>query len=68
VFFFFDVGKNPLMTANQVRHSPFSYHIFALQMTAAIQAACVQEHQLSATNEQRHVRQSTFFVSLAVND
>jgi hypothetical protein len=25
------------MTANKVRHSPFSYHIFAMQVEAAIQ-------------------------------
>ncbi len=36
VFFFLDVGKNPLMTVNKVRHSPFSYQIFAMQVAAAI--------------------------------
>jgi hypothetical protein len=61
VFFFLDVGKNPLTTVNQVRHSSFSHHIFVMQMKAAIQMGCLQECRLSAKNEQRHVRQSTFF-------
>ncbi len=56
------------MTANKLRRSPFSYQIFAMQMTAAIQAGCLQEHRLSAKSEQRHVHQSTFFLSLAVSD
>jgi hypothetical protein len=61
VFFFFDVGKNPLMTAKQVRHSQFFHQIVALQLKAAIQAGCMQGCRLSAKKEHRHVRQSTFF-------
>jgi hypothetical protein len=61
VLFFLEVGKNPLMTASKVHHSPFSYQIFTMQLKAAIQVCCVQEHQLSAKKEPKHVRQSTFF-------
>jgi hypothetical protein len=39
VLFFLEVGKNPLMTANKVRHSPFSYQIFSMQVKAAVQVA-----------------------------
>ena len=52
------------MTANKVRYSPFSYQIFTMQVRAAIQVCCVQIHRLSAKKEQKHVRQSTFFLSL----
>jgi hypothetical protein len=51
VFFRLNIGKNPLLTANKVRHSPFSHQIFAMQMTVAIQAGCVQKHRLSAKKE-----------------
>jgi hypothetical protein len=60
VFSFFDVGKNPLMTANKVHHSPFSSHIFAMQMKVVIQIDCVQGYCRSAKKEHRHVGQSTF--------
>ena len=53
--------KNPLMTANKMRHSPFSYQIFTMQARAAIQVCCVQIHRLSAKKEQKYVLQSTFF-------
>jgi hypothetical protein len=52
------------MTANKVRYSPFSYQIFIMQAWDTIQVCCVQIHQLSAKREQKHVRQSTFFLSL----
>ncbi len=61
-YFSWKLEKDPLMTVNEVRHSPFSYQIFAMQMKAAIQADCVQEHRLSAKKEHRHVYQSTFFL------
>ena len=61
VLFYLEVGKNPLITANKVRHFPFSYQIFTMQAKAAIQVCCVQIHRLSAKKEQKHVRQSTFF-------
>ena len=67
VLFFLEVGKKPLMTANKVLHSPFSYQIFTMQVKAAIQVCCVQRHLLSAKKEQKHVRQSTFSF-LSVND
>jgi hypothetical protein len=41
VLFLLEAGKNPPMTANKVRHSPFSYQIFAMQVKAAIQVCCV---------------------------
>jgi hypothetical protein len=37
LFFFLEVGKNPMMTASKVHHSPFTYQIFAMQMKIAIQ-------------------------------
>ncbi len=58
--FFLEVGKNPLMTANKVQHSPFSYEILAVQMKAAIQVCCMKAHRLSAKAEQKYVRQSIF--------
>jgi hypothetical protein len=64
VLFFLVVEKNPLMSANKVRHSPFSSHIFAMQMKVVIQMGCVQGYCRSAKKEHRHVRQSTFFPSL----
>ena len=67
MLFLLEVGKNPLTTANKVRHSPFSYQIFAMQAKVAIQVCCVQAHRLSAKTEQKYVRQSTF-LSLYVDD
>ncbi len=58
--FFLEVGKNPLMTANKVHYSPFSYQIFAMQMKIAIQVCCMWGHRLSAKTEQRYVCQSIF--------
>ena len=65
-FFSCKLERNPLMTANKVHHSSFSYQIFTMQVKAAIQVCCVQRQRHSAKKEQKHVRQSTFF-SLSPN-
>jgi hypothetical protein len=49
--FVLKVEKNPLRPAKKVRHSPFSYQIFALQVKTAIPVGCVQGHGLSATKD-----------------
>jgi hypothetical protein len=56
-----NVEKNPLMAANKLRYSPFSYQMLTMQATAAIHAGCVQIHRISAKKEQIHVRQTNFF-------
>jgi hypothetical protein len=58
--FVLKVEKTPLRPAKKVRHSPFSYQIFALQVKTAIPVGYVQGHGISTTKEQKHVRQSTF--------
>ena len=67
VLFLLEVGKNSLTTANKVRHSPFSYQIFAMQVKAAIQVYCMWENRIFAKTEQKYVRQS-IFLSLWVDD
>ena len=66
VLFFLEVGKNPLMTVNKVRHSLFSYQIFTMQLKAAMHVCCAQGHRLFAKKEQRHVRYPTFFTHCGV--
>ena len=48
VLFFLEVGKNPLMAANKVRHSPFSYSVFTMQHKTNLQIYLVKGRRLSA--------------------
>jgi hypothetical protein len=47
VLFFLKVGKNTLMTANKVPHSPYSYQILARQMKTTIQVAVYKDIDFS---------------------
>jgi hypothetical protein len=47
VCFLVNWKKTSLMTINKVRHSPFSYRIFATQMKAAVPVYFSQRHPSS---------------------
>ncbi len=66
LLFRLDVRKNPLMTANKVRHSPFSYHIFAWQVKAAIQNAL--HARMSTFHEKRTKACAAINFFLSVNE
>jgi hypothetical protein len=61
VLFLLEAEKSPLMTANKVGHSPFSYQIFAMQVWVAIRVCYAHVHRRFAKKEQKHASQSTFF-------
>jgi len=63
--FVLEVGKNRLMTANKVRHFPFSYEIFTMQVEAAIQVCCAR----TSTFHERSTKpcaSNKFFLSLSL--
>jgi hypothetical protein len=68
VFFFLDVGKNPLATANKVHHSPFSYQLFALQVEVAIQNGLHARMSTFREKRKKACAAINFFLSLSVND
>jgi hypothetical protein len=65
VLFILEVGENLLMTANKVRHSSFSYQIFAMQIRPLLKLLCVKTSTFREKRTQACMS-INFFLSLWV--